>query len=256
MTELDITQVEQRLAGMINEERGKAISYTVLTILCTPAFVLLGSLVIFFVMARIFRIGDYDLGARGLYTGFNIFLAGILVLMLRYSKSPETPREFDKMWLAALIVFLLLLFLTHATSLPERILAPYAVIYVILSLVVLGLLGHVQMEQPERDETSYVGAFLSGFLALFGFIADSYGEITRYSWLWFPPKQEEVRLGAWILCQLAIEKTMPLDSQSVPKRILNMLSRLKLVQVTDRKLKLTFKGQDVLGVTGETQVVV
>ncbi|OHB72937.1 MAG: hypothetical protein A2Z25_24800 [Planctomycetes bacterium RBG_16_55_9] len=115
--------------------------------------------------------------------------------------------------------------------------------------MVLGLLGRVQMEQPERDETSRVGAFLSLFLALFGFIADSYGEITRGSWLWFPPKPEEVRLGAWLLCKLALEKTMPLDVRSVPRRILNMLCRLKLVQVTDRKLKLTIKGSDFVTAT-------
>lgn len=104
MSELEVAQIEKRLADVIDEKRRKAISYTLLTILCTPAFVLLGSLV---------------------------------------------------------------------------------------SLLVL----------------------------------------------------------AWILCQLAIEKTMPLDAQSVPKRILNMLVRLKLVQVTDRKLRLTLKGQDFIGVT-------
>src|SRR4030067_3525649 len=106
----DIAQVEQRLAVVISESRRKPITYTVLTVLCTPAFVLLGSLVILFIMAHIFRIANYNIDARGLYTGFNIFLAGILILMLRYSNSPETPREFDKMWLTAVIVFLLLLF--------------------------------------------------------------------------------------------------------------------------------------------------
>ncbi len=248
----DIGQVAERLAAVIGKERRAAISYTLLTVLCTPAFVVLGSLVILFIMAHIFRIAHYNIDARGLYTGFNIFLAGILILMLRYSNSREAPREFDKMWLAAVIVFLLLLFLTHATSLPERIPIQYAVVYTILCLVVLGLLGRVQMEQPERDETSGVGAFLSVFLALFGFIADSYGEITRGSWLWFPPKPDELRLGAWVLCKLAVERTTPLEARSVPRRILNMLSRLKLVQVTDRKLKLTLKGQDL--VTADSEI--
>lgn len=256
MSELDIRQVEQRLAEIIRVERREAISYTVLTILCTPAFVLMGSIVIFFVMAHIFRIGRYNIDARGLYTGFNIFLAGMLILVLRSSNPPEDPREFDKAWLSAVVVFLLPLLLTHATGLPERFPILYAIVYIILSLVVLGLLGRVQMEQPEKDETSHIGAFLSGFLALFGFIADSYGEITRNSWLWFPPKPEEIRLGAWLLCKLKVEKTMPFDAHLVPRRILNMLSRLKLVQVTDRKLKLTFKGQDFMGVTCENHHIV
>ena len=177
MSELEITQVEKRLADVISEKRRKAISYTVLTVLCTPAFVLLGSVVIFFVMAHIFRIAHYDINTKGLYAGFNIFLAVIFILMLVYSNSLKTLREFDKLWLVVVIVFFLLLFLTHATNLPERIPILYAFIYIILSLVVLGLLGLVQMEQSERAKMSPVGEFLSVFLALFGFIADSYGEI-------------------------------------------------------------------------------
>ncbi|MBN2314949.1 MAG: hypothetical protein JXM79_13540 [Sedimentisphaerales bacterium] len=254
MSELEITQVEKRLAGVICEKRRKAISYTVLTILCTPAFVLLGSLVIFFVMAHIFRIGQYNIGARGLYAGFNIFLALIFILMLVYSNSLNTLREFSKLWLVVVIVFLLLLFLTNATNLREQIPILYAFIYIILSLGVLGLLGLVQMGQSERDKKSSVGEFLTGFLALFGFIADSYGEILYRSWLWFPPKPEEIRLGVWILCQLAMEKTLSLDAQSVPKRILNMLIRLKLVQVKNRKLKLILKGRDFLRITSENEL--
>jgi hypothetical protein len=244
MTELDIAQVEQRLAVVISDSRRKAIGYTVLTVLCTPAFLLLASLLFLLVLAYVFRFVDYDVDARGLYMGINIFLAGMIILVLKASNPPEDPHDFDKTWLAAVIVFILPLFLTHATGLPERIPVLYAIIYSVLAFVVLGLLGRVQMEQPARDPTSGENAFLSFILALSGFIAMSYGEITRGSWLWFPPKPEEVRLGAWLLCKLAIEKTMPLDAQSVPKRILNMLVRLKLVRVMDRKLRLTLKGQD------------
>jgi hypothetical protein len=91
---------------------------------------------------------------------------------------------------------------------------------------------------------------------LSGFIASSYGEITRYSWLWFPPKPDEIRVGAWLLGKLALEKTMPLDACSVPRPILNMLIRLKLVRVRNRKLKLTLKGRDFMGVTSEKKHIV
>lgn len=248
MVEFEITELEKRLGDVISEKRRKAISYTVLTILCTPAFVLLGSLVIFFVMARIFRIAQYNIDAKGLYAGFNIFLALIFILMLVYSNSLNTLREFVKLWVAVVIVFVLLLFLTHATNLPEWIPILYGFFYIILCIVVLGLLGLIQMGQFERDKKNSVGEFLSVFLALFGFIADSYGEILYRSWLWFPPKSEEIRLGAWILNQLATEKTLPLDAQSVPKRILKMLIRLNLVKVRDSKLKLTLKGKDFMRV--------
>ena len=256
MAEPDIAQIEQRLAVVISESRSKAISYTVLTILCTPAFVLMGSLVLLGVLAFIFRIASFEINARGIYLGMNIFLAGMIIFVLKFSNPPDDPHEFDRTWLSAVIVFLLPLFLTHATGLPERIPVLYTIIYSILAFVVLGLLGRVQLEQPARDEAERNNAFQSFALAVFGFIADSYGEITRNSWLWFPPKPEEVRLGAWLLCKLAFEKTMPFDTRLVPARILNMLTRLKLVQITDRKLKLTLKGRDFLRITGETQTVV
>jgi hypothetical protein len=247
MTEPDIAQAEQRLAVVISESRRKAISYTVLTVLCTPAFVLLGSLVLLVVLAYIFRLANYDIDARGIYTGMNIFLAGMLIFVLKFSNPPDDPHEFDRAWLAAVIVFLLPLLLTHATGLPERIPILYAIIYSVLAFAVLGLLGRVQLEQPAGDTAERDDAFRSLALAVFGFIADSYGEITRGSWLWFPPKPDEVRLGAGLLCKLGIERTMPLDARLVPGRILNMLTRLKLVQVTDRKLYLTLKRQNFVG---------
>lgn len=246
MSELEITQVEKRLEEVINQKRRKAISYTVLTVLCTPAFVLLGSLVILFVLIYVFQFTDYNVTVRGLYTGVNIFLAGMIILVLRCSNPPENPHDFDKAWLAAVIVFLLPLLLTHATDLPERIPVLFAIVYSLLAFVVLGLLGHVRMEPPIREETGGGIMFQSFILALSSFIASSYGEILYNSWLWFGLKPEEVRLGAWILCQLGIEKNMPLDSQSVPRRILNMLIRLKLVRVKDRKLRLTMKGRDFM----------
>lgn len=251
----DIGQVEQRLAAVISKERRAAISYTLLTVLCTPAFVVLGSLGILLIMAHILRFTNYNIDARGLYTGFNIFLAGMLILVLRCSNPPEEPHAFDKAWLAAVIVFILPLLLTHATSLPERIPVLYLVVYIILSFVVLGLLGHVQMEQPARDETSREDAFLSVILALFGFIAMAYGEITRSSWLWFPPKPDELRIAAWVLCKLAVERTTLPEARSVHRRILNMLSRLKLVQERDRKLRITLKGQDLVTAGSEIEYV-
>lgn len=229
MTELDIAQIERKLAVVISESRRKAISYTVLTVLCTPAFVLLGSLVMMLLLVIILRFADYEINARGIYTGFNIFLGYMVIFVLRCSNPSDEPHPFDKAWLAAVIVFILPLSLPYITGLPDQSPLLFAIVYAGLAFFVMGLLGHVQIGQPTRDKAERENALLSFILVVSSFIATSYGEITRYSWLWFPPKPEEVRLGAWILCQLAIEKTMPLDSQSVPRRILNMLTRLKLV---------------------------
>ena len=55
----DLQEVEKRLVGILEKERREAIGYTVLTILCTPAFVAMASVVIFIVFAYVFQQGRY-----------------------------------------------------------------------------------------------------------------------------------------------------------------------------------------------------
>jgi len=242
----DIAQVEQRLTAVISTERQRAIRQTLLIVLSTPAFVVLASLPALFLLAYFLRYAHYEIDARGIYTGMNIFLALMLVSVLRLSNPPEEPHEFDRMWLAAVIVFILPLALTYKTGLPERIPVLFAILYAFLAFVVLGLLGQAQIEQPRREDGDNADGFQLIILALFGFIAAAYGQMLQGSWLWFAPKPDEIRVGAWVLCNAAIEKGTPLEARSVPKRILNMLSQLKLVRITGRKLQLTLKGQDLV----------
>jgi hypothetical protein len=248
--------VEQRLTAVIATERGKAIRSTLLIVLCTPAFVVLASLVGFLVLAYVLRFADYDIDARGIYTGMNVFLAIMLISVLRQSNPPEEPHEFDRMWLAAAIVFILPLGLNHGTGLPEQVPVLFAIVYAIFAFMVLGLLGQVQIEQPAKDEGNSEKAFMSFLLALSSFITTAYGQMLHNSWLWFPPEPDELRVAAWILCKLAIEKGTTLETRSVPKRVLTMLFQLKLIQLTERKLELTLKGEDLVTADSEIKYVV
>ena len=239
-------QVEQRLAAVLEKERREAIGYTVLTVLCTPAFVALASLTMFLVFAHVFQYKRDSLDPSSVYMGLNFFLAYMLVFVLRQSNPPDEPHEFDKMWLAGVVVFLVLLILTYATPLREALPVFFGIVCTIMSFSVLGLLGRVQMPSPPTEDFEHRNFVVLLVLAVSGFIVMSYGEITRSSWLWFPPKPDEVRLGAWILCKLAAEKTGSLDSRAVQGRVLSVLSRLKLVQVKEDKLTLTSKGWTLL----------
>lgn len=252
----DILPVEQRLAAIIKEERHEAIGYTILTVLCTPVFVVLGTLAVLILLAYMFQFANYDIDVRGIYTGTNIFLASMIIFVLRCASPAEEPRAFDGTWLAAVVVFILPFTLTYATGLPERFPVLFAVVYAVLGFVVLGLLGNVQIEQPARDEAYRQNAPASLILLVCGFVADAYGEITRRSWLWFPPQPDELRIAAWILCKLSIEKTSPMEARSVSRRVLNMLLRLKLVHEKDRKLQLTLKGHDLVTSGREIQSAV
>lgn len=240
----DLQEVEKRLSVVLEKERREAIGYTVLTVLCTPAFVAMASVVFFLVFVYVFQQIDYDMGASAIYMGFNIFLASMIVFVLRQSNPPEEPGDFDKGWLAAVGLFLILLILTYVSGLRERLPVFFGIVYTILGFLVLGLLGSVQMKSPVVEDTGRHNVFISLVLAVSGFIAMSYGEIMFGSWLWFPPKPDEVKLCAWILCKLAEDETWTLSNRAEHERIVRILARLKFLQITENKIELTAKGLD------------
>jgi len=244
MNEPDLQEVEKRLVAVLEKERRKAIGYTVLTILCTPAFVAMVSVVIFLVFVDVFRQTDYDMESSAIYMGFNIFLAYMIVFVLRQTNPPEEPHEFDKGWLAGVGLFLILLMLTYVSGLREWLPVFFGIVYAIFGFLILGLLGQVQTNRPVVEDTSRHNVFMSLVLAVSGFIVMSYGEIMFSSWLWFPPKPDEVKLCAWILCKLAEERNWTLSNRAEYERIVRILARLKCVKITENKLQLTTKGLD------------
>ena len=236
--------MEQRLAAVLNKERREAIAYTVLTVLCTPAFVAIASVVAWLLLTNIFMWNYWDGGASSVYTGINVFLAYMIVFVLKYSNPPEEPHEFDKRWLAGVGVFLFLLILTDVTGFREQFPVFFGIMFAVVGFMVLGLLGHVQVNRPVTEDFERKHFFVSLLLAVSNFIVMSYGEITHASWLWIPPKPDELRVCAWILCKLAVEGTWPLGSRAEQRRVLNILGWLKLVRVTEDGLALTAKGLD------------
>jgi hypothetical protein len=245
MNEPDIDKVERHLAALLQRERREAIAYTLATVLATPFFVILGSTVSFVLLAYIFMPSNYYyLDASAIYTGINLFLGFMVVSTLSGTSFPCEIREIDKTWLAAVCVYFALLFLTYGTPLYEHSPVFFGIVYAIVGFLVLALLGHVYMNRPITENLRAEQGFLSLVLAVAGFIAMAYAELLCSSWLWIPPRPDELRLGAWILCKLAAEQTNPLDSGAVKGRILRPLRRLKLVQVTENGLSLTPKGMN------------
>ena len=55
MKEPDYKEVENRLAAVIDKQRKEVIGYTVLTLLCTPVFVVIASVMVFFIFALMSR---------------------------------------------------------------------------------------------------------------------------------------------------------------------------------------------------------
>lgn len=250
----DISQIEQRLATILEKERREAIGYTILTVLCTPVFVALAGFVVLIILSYIFYSTDndyfYQMDMIGFYTILNVFLALMIVIILKHTFSPQEEYEFDITWLVAVVIFLLLLLLTYATKFPDKFPAGFGIIYTVTGFLILGLLGRVYLNLPvvECDDRDH--PFYTFILAVTGFIAMSYGELLSGSWLWIPPKPDEVRICAWFLCKLALEEDISHRDSSVPKRVLYILSRLKFIRAKEGTLELTQKGRELVLIEG------
>jgi len=256
MDEPDIAQVQQRLAAIITKERREAITYAILTVLCTPVFVMLGSMLALFLLLTIVQNADCHIKAIGIYTGFNGFLGWMVVFVLRWSNPPEAPRDFDKTWLAGVGVFLFLIFLTYGTPLLEIRPTLFGILFAVLGFLVLGLTGHSYMNKPLTNDTDPGDPRAALILLVSGFVASAYGEITKGSWLWIPPDESQIHLAAWLLCKLAVEPDSAVSRQSVPQRTLRLLSRLKLIRATEYHAVITSKGLDLITPATENQYTI
>ena len=240
----EMRQVEKRLAEVVERERRGAIWFTVLTVLCTPFLVLLAGFVALGLVCFIADQADYEISIKGIYTCVNLFLAGLVGFVSRYSDPRDREFELDPTLLAGVVVLLALLYLTYFTSLMDSRPRLFGVVYTCVAFLVTGLLGHVYMKVPVAVDFTDENPFKLIGLAVFGYIAMSYGQIVTGSWLWFPPDANEICVAAWILCKLAADEDGSFEVRSAEKRILNLLSRLKLIQIRGSELQLTLRGQD------------
>jgi hypothetical protein len=245
MQETDVEQMVQRLEAVLQKERREVMVYTWLTVLCTPAFVVLACLAAMVLVAWLFRGRWYDLDVADLYTGLNLFLASVLGAVLAGNGLSGTLR-LDAAGFATAGVFLLLLLVTYATSLVEQMPILFDIGYGVGGLLVLGLLGRMQLQarfSDDFDERDFVPGTV---VAVAGFIVSAYGELLSVSWLWVPPKPDEIRIAARVLCRLAKDPDHPLGSSTLDERMIRLLLRLKLIEVTQQQLRLTSRGTEFI----------
>ena len=115
MSELDIDKVTRHLEAVLARQRRGAMTYTIATVLCTPAFVVVGALFVALVAVYIISRSPSQmaLGALTFYTAVNVFLAYMVAGTMKNASSAENFR-FDKMWMLGAVLFVVLLILTYA----------------------------------------------------------------------------------------------------------------------------------------------
>jgi hypothetical protein len=242
----DMDAITRHLEALLAKERHRAIEYTLLTVLCTPAFVVAGALFAAVVAAYIVSHSPrrFDLDAMTFYTAVSAFLAYMVAGTMRNSVSSAEGLRFDRMWITGTALFPVLLILTYATSLPQQRALLFGVLYAIVGFLILGFVSQaLPPDHGAQDDDAE--AMMTGLvLAVPNLVTSAYRELLSASWLWFPPKPAEIRMAAMVLCRLATEQTRPLNCDLVEEWITMLLSRLKLIHVEDQHLQLTAKGFD------------
>jgi hypothetical protein len=251
--------IERRLAVVLKKERRDAICYALLTLLCAPFFVVLISLLVslgvMLTVGLVFRVSRFAMDARAFYGCLILFLAITAALVHSKSRSGDEPYRLDLTWLAGVVVLLVLVYLTFATPLFRTRRRTLAAIHAAAGFLALALFGRSYMKTPFARDVDFDDSYWSLPLALVGFVAMACGEIASSSWLWFPPGEDDVRVAAWILHKLTVDHDGRLDVQSTNRRILELLFRLKYVQIRNGKLRLTYKGYDLVKSAGRKDAV-
>jgi hypothetical protein len=243
-----VERVEGRLRAALGRQRAETLTNAWLTVLCTPVFVAMAAAVVTVVVALVLGLradGDVLDHAMTFYTTVNIFLASMLVFVLAQSNESLSDFDLHPAWIAGLIVFLVILGVTYATSWSDRYPWAFGLGYAVAGLALLALIGQAPLpEMPndveERDSMEIVRRLI---LAVPALIASAYGQVFRGCWLWKPPGDTDVRIASRALCRLADDPTDPLHAAALDARIAALLARLELIETTDEGYILTDKGQ-------------
>jgi hypothetical protein len=218
-------------------------------VLATPVFVALAAGLVMALACFVFLNDGYSLvnfEVAAFYTTTNLFLAYMIVFVLLQSNWDLSEFKFDKLWIAGVVLFFLLLALTYGTSFPQVVPVGFGLVYMAVGVLVLGLIGQVKLppdiaEMPKGDHL-----FLALILAISGFIVTAYGQIGRGSWLWTPPKDDEIKVGAWLLGKMAADPNSAPGHEAMQGRIVDLLVRLKLIGITEAGAALTPKGLEFI----------
>ena len=132
----------------------------------------------------------------------------------------------------------------YRTSLPARIPGVFNMLFAVGGLLVLGLIGQVPLANHAARGSGTCKDIFAGLAIIGSGIVTAYAELLSASWLWVPPRPQEVRIAAGVLYRLAIDPDEPFNSSTVNSRLMALLFRLNLVKMTDNELRLTPKGMD------------
>jgi hypothetical protein len=265
---LTANPLEPRLRTAVQEERKGTLIFASIAILFTPVVLLGVILLLMLGLGLLSSFMNFPIewlqSPLGLPTGFHVVLAFILSV---YLGSPRVRHHelsrFERWFLAAGAVYLLLLAMTYATGWPVSRPGLFWSLMGLGSMSMLALLGKGSMSNDsgylgwyesisggsgDREELSDLAAEGARFVTFLpGLVIDWYGQIFGSAWLWKHVDPRELRLMAQTL--EALRREAGTEARDLLRRdpdVARWLVKLQFMRTGRRGLALTSRGAEFL----------
>jgi hypothetical protein len=260
------------LRAIFDRARYDAAVFAIVTVVLTPFFAAVGVVVLLIAVSFVDLPVIDDLGyALSFVTGVNLTLAFMVASFFLRPKARYQRTDSDATWVAVALGLLgVLLLFSYGAPLVKTHPSHFWPIYVLLSLAVLGCIGHayepredyylgwsagpVVMDDPFTVEDDIDRAHFSlGFaMALSSLIIESYSTIFGSVWLWRRLEERELSAAVKLLQTLAANDragarahTQTLNAGSA-LAVVRALVKIKMIAIERGHLRLQLKGQEFL----------
>ncbi|RNC67998.1 MAG: hypothetical protein ED859_11815 [Desulfuromonadales bacterium] len=269
----NLSVLRSKLRETIDKARHDAAVFAILTVILTPIFIAVGTIVLVITLAFVDLPVIDNFGYEfSVVTGVNLALGFMAASFFLRPKPVYQRRSSDYGWLVVAASFYgALLVISHGTALAKTQPIDFWSMYLFLALAMLGCIGHAYEPHDDyylgwiagpiliddfftiEDDIDRAHISLGFAVALAHLVLASYAEIFGSMWLWHGLKESELSASVELLQALAskdagrarsrmraLGKTSALD-------VIRALVKLEMITVDRGIPRLSLKGREFLG---------
>lgn len=260
------------LRAILDKERHDAVVFSLLTVILTPVFIILGVILIMYALIYVDLPLIDHLGYRlSIVTGVNLAIGFMVVSCLLTPKARDNKSQFDILWVAiALGFFCMLLILSYETSLAQSNPPLFWLIYLLLAFSLLGCIGHAYEPRDDhylgmkqgpaivdnpftiKDDIDRAHFYLGFALSMSCLVLESYASIFGSTWLWRRLKEPELSVAVALLTALSVNDAACAKSslhslnKSSALNLVRTLVKLEMIEIKNGFPRLCGKGREFL----------
>ena len=271
-TALTTNELRAELRKILDYKRRDAAVFAITTVILTPFFMFIAVLVLFFALAFVdLPLIDHLGYALCFVTGINLMLAFMVISFFLRPKAPYQQHEIDVLWVTIALGFLcVLIAFSYGTSLIKTHPSYFWPVYLLLTLAMLGCIGHAyegrgdyylgwmtppfMIDNPFTVEDDIDRAHLSLGLtmAMPYLVIESYSANFGSTWLWRRLEEPELSAAVELLQTLASKdavrsrECMQTLNTTSALSVVRALVKLDMITIEKGFPRLSLKGRDFL----------